>query len=119
MCRSRSAFSRFVPKETDRRVHLQDIIMACIPTAGDRCVTACTCLCPATQISVSQLHLVAFRGTPGADRSGNEAFLEMRGKGACAHSEAHMRQCTQKHMRAQPCQVQPRGMCHSHMQANE
>lgn len=71
---SLSAFSRFVPKETDRGVHLQDITMACMPTAGDRCVTACTCLCPASRISVSHLQLIAFRGTPSADRSGNEAL---------------------------------------------
>lgn len=78
---SLSAFSRFVPKETDRSVHLQDIIMACTPTAGDRRVTVCTCLRPAMRISVSHLHLVVFRGTPTADRSGNEAFLDMHIQG--------------------------------------
>lgn len=56
---SLSAFSRFVPRETDRCVHLEDIIMACMPTIGDRRVTGVCARCPAVCLSVSHLHLVA------------------------------------------------------------
>lgn len=71
---SLSAFSRFVPRETDRCVHLEDIIMACMPTVGDRRVTSVCARCPTVCLSVSHLHLVAFRETYSTDRSNNEAF---------------------------------------------
>lgn len=68
------AFSRFVPRETDRCVHLEDIIMACMPTVGDRRVTGVCARCPTVCLSVSHLHLVAFGETYSTDRSNNEAF---------------------------------------------
>lgn len=71
---SLTAFSRFVPRETDRCVHLEDIIMACMATIGDRRVTGVCEQCPTVCLSVSHLHRAAYRGTFASDRSNNEAF---------------------------------------------
>lgn len=66
--------AHFAPKDIDRCVHLEDIIMACMPTVGDRRVTGACERCPTVRLPVSHLHLVAFRETRTSDRSNNEAF---------------------------------------------
>lgn len=119
-----SAFSRFVPRETDRCVHLEDIIMACMPTIGDRRVTGVCALCPAACFSVSHLHLVAFGETYSTDRSNNEAFQCEAYSYPHTHTSMHTGKPICRNVHKNTCTgtckpAQPQGKCHSYTPAKE
>lgn len=121
------AFSRFVPRETDRCVHLEDIIMARMATIGDRRVTGVCAhgALPRVFLSLISTSLPSGRLTaltgPIMELSNNVGlFRHTHTQSMHAHTQKHICRNIHKKTRTETHQqAQPRGKCHSYAQAKQ
>lgn len=120
------ALSKFVPGETDSCVHLEDIIMARVPTVGDRRVTGVCAWRPTTRLPLSLIstslpsgRLTALTG-PIMKLFNVGLFRRARTQ---THTQARARARRQicRNMLRNTCteQAQPQGKCHSYTQAKQ